>query len=193
MLPGLSLTDSCLRISRGDWSAPDPRDHHFGWRPAAGATRREGVTVTVLPLRPRGHQAARYGAHLSPSLRAPARHQTHLDSITSLITFPKYTVEIGSQHTLRLESLKRVFQPLHKFLVKLTNYIFGKSVRTSTLSMAQVIFPTIVYRQIISLIIHCVTIPVGQKFTYTKLTVALKIPENDVMALEASDRLIDII
>jgi hypothetical protein len=48
-----------------------------------------------------------------------------------------------------------------------------------------------IYRQIISLIIHCITIQVGQKFTYTKLTVplnSLKIPENDVMALEASDR-----
>uniref|UniRef100_A0AAZ3SFX4 Sleeping Beauty transposase HTH domain-containing protein n=1 Tax=Oncorhynchus tshawytscha TaxID=74940 RepID=A0AAZ3SFX4_ONCTS len=49
--------------------------------------------------------------------------------------------------------------------------------------MTQVIFTTIVYRQIISLIIHCITIPVGQKFTYTKLT---------VIALEASDGLIDI-
>ena len=61
--------------------------------------------------------------------------------------------------------------------------------------MTQVIFPTIVYRQIISLIIHCITIPVGQKFTNTKLTVplnSLEIPEN-VMALEASDRLIDMI
>ena len=35
----------------------------------------------------------------------------------------------------------------------LTNYSFGKSVRTSTLCTTQVIFPTIVYRQIISLII----------------------------------------
>ena len=65
--------------------------------------------------------------------------------------------------------------------------------------MTQVIFPTLVYRQIISLVIHCITIPVGQKFTYTKLTVPLNsleiiiIPENDVMALEATDRLIDII
>uniref|UniRef100_A0A8C7G8Y4 Myosin, heavy chain 10, non-muscle n=1 Tax=Oncorhynchus kisutch TaxID=8019 RepID=A0A8C7G8Y4_ONCKI len=42
--------------------------------------------------------------------------------------------------------------------------------RTSTLYMTQVIFPTIVYRQIISLIIHCITIPVSQKFTYTKVT-----------------------
>ena len=50
----------------------------------------------------------------------------------------------------------------------LTNYSFVKSVRTSTLCMTQVIFPTIVYREIISLIIHCITIPVGQKFTYTK-------------------------
>ena len=51
--------------------------------------------------------------------------------------------------------------------------------------MTQVIFPTIVYRQIISLIFHCITIPVGQRFTYTKLTVPLKtvwkIPENYVM------------
>jgi hypothetical protein len=62
--------------------------------------------------------------------------------------------------------------------------------------MTQVIFPKIVYRQIISLIIHCITIPVGQKFTYTKLTVPLnsfKIPENYVMALEVSARIIDII
>uniref|UniRef100_A0A674CKS3 DnaJ (Hsp40) homolog, subfamily C, member 15 n=1 Tax=Salmo trutta TaxID=8032 RepID=A0A674CKS3_SALTR len=44
------------------------------------------------------------------------------------------------------------------------------SVRTSTLCMTQVISPTIVYRQIISFITYCITIPVGQKFTYTKLT-----------------------
>ena len=56
--------------------------------------------------------------------------------------------------------------------------------------MTQYIFLTIVYRQIISLVIHCVTIAVGEKVTYTKLTVAWKIPENDVMAFEAS---IDII
>jgi hypothetical protein len=49
--------------------------------------------------------------------------------------------------------------------------------------MTQVIFLTIAYRQIISLIIHCIPIPVGQR----------KIPENYVMALEASDMLIDII
>uniref|UniRef100_A0A8C7HJJ7 Trafficking kinesin protein 2 n=1 Tax=Oncorhynchus kisutch TaxID=8019 RepID=A0A8C7HJJ7_ONCKI len=42
------------------------------------------------------------------------------------------------------------------------HYSFGKSVRTSTLCMTQVIFPTLDYRQIISLIIHCITIPVGQ-------------------------------
>ena len=58
--------------------------------------------------------------------------------------------------------------------------------------MTKVIFPTIVYREIISLIIHCITIPVGQKITYTKLTVLLNSLEN-VMALEASDWLIDII
>jgi hypothetical protein len=62
--------------------------------------------------------------------------------------------------------------------------------------MTQAAFPTIVYRQIISLIIHCLTITVGQKITYTKLTVPLNSLENVkkfVMALEASDRLIDII
>ena len=32
--------------------------------------------------------------------------------------------------------------------------------------------------QIISLIIHCITIPVGQKVTYTKLTVPLNSMEN---------------
>ena len=44
-------------------------------------------------------------------------------------------------------------------------------------------FPTIVYRQIISLIIHCITIPVGEKFTYTKLTVPLK-PFMEVVPLQ---------
>jgi hypothetical protein len=39
-----------------------------------------------------------------------------------------------------------------------TNYSFGKSVRTSALCMTQVILPTIVYRQIILLIFHCITI-----------------------------------
>jgi hypothetical protein len=38
-----------------------------------------------------------------------------------------------------------------------------------------------------------ITIPVGQKLPYTKLTVPLSSLENYVMALEASDRLIDII
>ena len=45
------------------------------------------------------------------------------------------------------------------------------------------------------ILFHCITIPVDQKFTFTKLTVPLtawKIPEND-MAFEAADRLIDII
>ena len=86
------------------------------------------------------------------------------------------------------------FKNSTNFLLK--NYSFGKSVRKSTLSMTRVSFPTIVYRQIISLITHCITIPVGQKFTYTKLTVplnSLEMPENDVMSLEASDRLIVII
>ena len=40
----------------------------------------------VLPLWPLGHQAAHYGAHLSPSLRAPACCQTHLHSITPLVS-----------------------------------------------------------------------------------------------------------
>jgi hypothetical protein len=47
---------------------------------------------------------------------------------------------------------------------------------------------------IISLIIHCITIPMGQKFTYTKLTVPLNSLENsrknEVISLEASDRVI---
>ena len=47
----------------------------------------ERPRITV-PLRPLGHQAAHYGAHLSPSLRVSAHHQTHLDSIPSLIIFP---------------------------------------------------------------------------------------------------------
>ena len=54
------------------------------WMPHASFSI--GLLSRVLPLWPLGHQAARYGAHLSPSLRAPARHQTHLDSITSLYT-----------------------------------------------------------------------------------------------------------
>ena len=78
----------------------------------------------------------------------------------------------------------------HSTTFLLTNYSFGKSVRTSTLCMTQVMFPTIVYRQIFSLIIHCITIPVFQKFTYNKLTVLLNRLEN---SRKASDRLIDII
>ena len=51
------------------------------------------------------------------------------------------------------------------------------SVRISTLCMTQYFFNG----QFISAIIYCITIPVGQKFTYKKLTVtAWKIPENDV-------------
>ena len=73
---------------------------------------------------------------------------------------------------------------------------FWTLVRTSTLCMTQVIFPKIVYRQIISHIIHCITIPVGQKLTFTKLIVPLNSLENSrkwCHALEASERLIDII
>jgi hypothetical protein len=54
------------------------------------------ILSRVLPLQPLGHQAARYGAHVLPLLRAPAHHQTHLDSITSLITFPIYVTPFGS-------------------------------------------------------------------------------------------------
>ena len=57
--------------------------------------------------------------------------------------------------------------------------------------MTQIIFPTIVYRQIISLFHNSSGLEVY--IHYSKLTVPWKIPENDVMALEASDRLIDII
>jgi hypothetical protein len=72
-----------------------------------------------------------------------------------------HTVEVGSLHTLRWESLKLIFQPLHKC-------IFGKSVRTSTLSMISNFSNNCLDR-----LFHCVTIPVDQKFTYTKLTVPL--------------------
>ena len=89
----------------------------------------------------------------------------------------RITVEVGSLHTLRSHS-NLFFNLSTNFL--LTNYSFGKSVRTSTLCMTQVIFPTIVYRQSISLIIHCITIPVGQRFTYTKLTVPLNSLENSI-------------
>ena len=87
-----------------------------------------------------------------------------------------YAVEVGSLHALRLESLIHFFN--HASNVLLTNYSFGKSVRTSTLCMTLVIFPTIVYIQIISLIIRCITISVGLKFTYTKLTLPLNSLEN---------------
>jgi hypothetical protein len=76
-----------------------------------------------------------------------------------------------------------------------TNYSFGKLFRTSTLCMTQVIFPTIVYIQIISL----VTLSQFQwvknvhTLSWQCLLTAWTIPENYVMALEASDRLIDII
>ena len=54
---------------------------------------------------------------------------------------------VVSLHTLRLESLKLIFQPLHKFLVnKLKFWQVGQ-----VIYFVQVIFPTIVYRHIISL------------------------------------------
>ena len=86
------------------------------------------------------------------------------------------TVEVRCLQTLRLEYKNTFFHHSTNFL--LTNYSFGKSVRTSTLCMTQVIFPIIVYKLIISLIFHCIIIPVGQTFTYTKLTVPLNSLEN---------------
>ena len=74
--------------------------------------------------------------------------------------------QCGCNNCITLIS-KFIFQRERCTNFLLTNYSFGKVVRTSTLCMTQVIFPTIVYRQIISLIIHCITIPVGQKFIYT--------------------------
>ena len=91
-------------------------------------------------------------------------------------SWKKYIVEVKSLRTLRLESLNSYFNHSTHFL--LTNYSFGKSVRTSTLCMTQVIFPTIVYRLIVSLIIHCITIPLGQTFTYTISTVPFNSLEN---------------
>ena len=74
--------------------------------------------------------------HLFLSLRQTALpgsvSQSQTDSVTWLISQSKthsvtwlislrqtltHTVEVGSLQTLRLESLKLVFQPLHKFLV----------------------------------------------------------------------------
>ncbi|XP_031673191.1 EGF-containing fibulin-like extracellular matrix protein 1 isoform X1 [Oncorhynchus kisutch] len=45
--------------------------------------------LLLLPLSDaRGCQTAHHYSHCSPSLRAPALHRTHLDSITSLIIYP---------------------------------------------------------------------------------------------------------
>uniref|UniRef100_A0A4W5RIF1 Myosin, heavy chain 10, non-muscle n=1 Tax=Hucho hucho TaxID=62062 RepID=A0A4W5RIF1_9TELE len=53
-----------------------------------------------------------------------------------------------------------------------------REVNTLKNRLRYITFQTIVYRQIISLITHCITIPVGQKFTDTKLTVPLNSLEN---------------
>lgn len=58
----------------------------------------------------------------------------------------------------------------HSTDVMLTNYSLGKSVRTSTF----------LHDKIIPLIIHNVTIPVGQKFTCTKLTLLLNSSEIEI-------------
>jgi hypothetical protein len=107
-----------------------------------------------------------------------------------------YTVEVGSLHTLRLESLELVFHSTNFFL---TNYSFGKSVRTSTLCMTHVIFPTIVYRQLVYRwftvywLFHLYfTVSQFQwvrslhTLSWLCLQTAWKIPENYVMALEAN-------
>jgi hypothetical protein len=60
MFPRLSWIGRFPHLSRGDRSSPD---RHL-------SRCRGGVLSRVLPLRPLGHQAARYGAHLSPLLRA---------------------------------------------------------------------------------------------------------------------------
>jgi hypothetical protein len=78
----------------------------------------EGVLSRVLPLRPVGHQAACYGAHLSPSLRTSVHNDTHLDSFTSLITCPLYVTPFGSfprRHCLRFCTLF-VFLILYYFV-----------------------------------------------------------------------------
>ena len=41
-------------------------------------------------------EAADYPAHLAPSSRAPAPHDTHLDSITSFIIFPISVTPLGA-------------------------------------------------------------------------------------------------
>jgi hypothetical protein len=76
-----------------------------------------------------------------------------------------------SLHTLRLESLKLIFQPLHTFLVN--KLLF----RTSTLCMTQVFFQQLFTDRLFHFY-NSLYHPVGQKFTYTKLAVPLNILEN---------------
>jgi hypothetical protein len=66
----------------------------------------------------------------------------------------------------------------HSTNVLLTNYSLASRLGHLLCAWHRIIFPTIVYRQIISHIIHCITIPVGQKFTCTKFTVPLNSLEN---------------
>jgi hypothetical protein len=75
--------------------APDPRIVPLVGVLRLGPHIGKGVLSPLLPLRPLGHPVAHYPAHLSPS-RAPAPHDTHQDSITSLITFPISVTPFGS-------------------------------------------------------------------------------------------------
>ena len=113
----------------------------------------------------------------------PPQNQTsqyfHETKTTLDNTSPQPTVEVGRLHTLRLESLKLIFQPLHKFLDNKLQFL---QVGQDIYFVHDTQYFSNNCLQIISLITHCITIPEGQKLTYTKLTVpsAWKIPENDV-------------
>ena len=111
------------------------------WKPISWSTRWTVLVLTLLP-------EAVWNSVVSVATKDRRfLRVTHFSTLMWMFCVFAHTVEVGSLHTLRLESSKLVFQPIHKLL---TNYSFGKSVRTSTLCMTQVIFPTIVYTQIIS-------------------------------------------
>ena len=83
------------------------------------------------------------------------------------------TLEVAALYTFEVGVIKTCFSTTPTNFL-LTNYSFGKSVRTSTLCMTQVIFQQLFTDRLI----HCITTPVGQTFTYTQLTVPLNSLEN---------------
>ena len=67
----------------------------------------------------RGHSVGEDVALDAPqSVANGIRQSTDLDTlIVKKVDFVAFTVEVRNLHTHRLDSLKLVFQPLHKFLV----------------------------------------------------------------------------